>query len=337
MGLLQQIARCCQKSSNAKGARFFSDVITHVPAMERPSMSMIRNKLNLIQQSLQQNTALSNTQKAELSAVAEQLSQFELGRFLIKNQGALSGWWTYYCILGYRQYPISNPVEHFILEEAPTVLATRERFTHFQKAIRQTIMDRSQTSHSISVASIPGGMAADLLTLDCPVEPERCQLQFVNIDLDGSVFDLAKKLARDVDCSTPLECYCEDAWQLTQRNQFDVLASNGLNIYVSDRERVIALYKSFLKTLKPGGTLVTSTLTPPPGQSEACEWDFDNIDQAALAKQAGIFAHILQATWSNFCTVDEMMDRLSEAGLTDITVIPDSRRMFPTFVGIKPK
>ncbi|HGC5940592.1 TPA: hypothetical protein ACIZCU_001402 [Legionella pneumophila] len=60
-----------------------------------------------------------------------------------------------------------------------------------------------------------------------------------------------------------------------------------------------------------------------------------NIDQAALARQAGIFAQILQATWSNFCTTDEMTERLTEAGFVDIKVIPDSRNIFPTFVGHK--
>lgn len=79
---------------------------------------------------------------------------------------------------------------------------------------------------------------------------------------------------------------------------------------------------------------MTSTLTPPPSNAK-CEWNMKNIDQAALSRQAGIFAQILQATWSNFCTTDEMIGQLTEAGFKDIKVIPDSRNMFPTFVGHK--
>lgn len=55
----------------------------------------------------------------------------------------------------------------------------------------------------------------------------------------------------------------------------------------------------------------------------------------ALARQAGIFAHILQATWSNYCSTEDMVARLTEAGLVDVKVIPDNANIFPTFVGRK--
>jgi chemotaxis methyl-accepting protein methylase len=38
--------------------------------------------------------------------------------------------------------------------------------------------------------------------------------------------------------------------------EFDLISSNGLNIYVKDKEQVIALYQKFFDALKPGGTLV---------------------------------------------------------------------------------
>ena len=269
-----------------------------------------------------------------MSRDADQLSQTELGRFLIANNGALSGWWTYYCILGFRQYEITNPVERFLLEEAPVILATRERFGHFQSIMRQVIEKSCYETQPIKMASIPGGMAADLFTLDSNIDLRRCRLQFVNIDLDEAVFSLSQNLAKQLDCKIPLECRHEDAWSLSAKEEFELVASNGLNIYVPQREKVIALYESLLKTLKPGGTLITSTLTPPPPHA-SCEWNMGRIDQSALSRQAGIFAQILQATWSNYCTTEEMVARLTAAGLVDIKVIPDSRNMFPTFVGYK--
>jgi SAM-dependent methyltransferase len=309
-------------------------MLTHTPARERFSLNDVNDKLLAIQNGLRDHATLTPHAKMQLSIEAEQLSQTELGRFLITNNGALSGWWTYYCILGYRQSPITNPVEKFLLEEAPTVLATRERFGHFQTVMREVIEKSCHETKPIKMASIPGGMAADLLTLEPTINLNRCQLQFINIDLDEAVFSLAQELAKALNCKIPLECRHEDAWKLSAREEFDLVASNGLNIYVSEREKVIALYASLLKTLKPGGTLVTSTLTPPPNRAK-CEWNMRNIDQPALSRQAGIFAQILQATWSNFCTTDEMVERLTEAGFRNIKVIPDSRNMFPTFVGHK--
>lgn len=341
MKLLQQVAKHWRRWRFKERVRFFSDYIatggllTHVPAIERPSLETVQEKLVRIQAGLQNHATLTAIEKARLSIEAERLSEFELGRFLIANQGALSGWWTYYCILGFRERPITHPVERFLLEEAPTILATRERFGHFQRVMRQVIEEHSRLTSVIKVASIPGGMAADMLTTDVGIDPKRCQLQFVNIDLDASVFALAKKLSEDINTPVPLECRCEDAWSLTAKNEFDLVLSNGLNLYVPERKKVIALYESLLKTLKPGGTLITSALTPPPGLDVVCEWRRDKINSIALARQAGIFAHILQATWSNFCATEEMMARLSEAGIVNIRVIPDSRNMFPTFVGCK--
>ncbi len=340
MKLLQLLAQEWRRVAKSQ-ARLFSshiaekgELITHVAAGERPSLSAIADKLMRIQEGLKNQTTLSASERARLSKEAEHLSEFELGRFLIANQGALSGWWTYYCILGFKKKKITNPVERFLLEEAPIILATRERFGHFQNITRQLIETYSHTTPQIKIATMPGGMAADLLTLK-GINPARCQLQFVNIDLDASVFSLAQQLAAEMNCIVPLEFRKEDGWSLKAREEFDVVLSNGLNIYVPEREKVIALYESILKTLKPGGTLVTSALTPPLSMGASCEWRHDEIDKTALARQVGIFAHILKATWSNFCTTEEMFKRLQEAGFADIRVIPDRRNMFPTFIGHK--
>jgi SAM-dependent methyltransferase len=343
MSLLQHLARIWRQPASLKNKdRFFTSsasahkMLTHVPNQERPSFDMIKEKIGRIQCGIQNNLLLSSAEKMALSNEAKKLSEFEFGRFLIANQGGWSGWWTYYCILGYKQYRISNSLDRFLLEEAPTVLATRERFCHFQKVIKQVIDNNCHNTPTMKLASIPGGMAADLLTLDLEIDPKKCRLEFVNIDLDSSVFALAKNLAAVTKCKAAFTCQCQDAWSLDSKNEFDLVASNGLNIYVPERKKVIALYESIIKALKPGGTLVTSALTIPPHRKEPCEWNFANIDQTALARQAGIFAHILQATWSNFCTTQDMIARLTEAGIVDVHVIPDRGNIFPTFVGRKP-
>ena len=316
-------------------AKLMNGMLTHTPARERFSLEDIREKFTGIQSHLKNCVNLSSEEKMVLHAEAELLSQTELGRFLIMNDGAISGWWTYYCILGYKNYAITNLLEKFLLEEAPVFLATRERFGHFQSIIRQQIEENSAIDQPMKLATIPGGMAADLLTLDLSGDLNIDNLQFINIDLDDAVLSLAIDLAKQLNSEIPLTCYHEDAWALSAHEEYDLVASNGLNIYVPDREKVVALYKGLFATLKPGGTLVTSTLTPPPYDPQ-CEWHREKIDQVALARQASVFAQLLQATWSNFCTTPEMLSRLTEAGFVDIKVIPDLANIFPTFVGKKP-
>ena len=339
MKLLQRIAKEWTRFSTVGSNRFFSQnssngMLTHTPARERFSLQDIQDKLVSIQNGLKNNEILTSEAKQKLGVEAEQLSQTELGRFLIANNGGLSGWWTYYCILGFKQYEITNPVEKFLLEEAPVFLATRERFFNFQSVMRQVIEKSCLETQPIKMATIPGGMAADLLTLEPSIDLSRCRFQFVNIDLDAAVLTLSKELSKELGNNILLECRHEDAWSLSAKEEFDLVASNGLNVYVPQREKVVALYESLLKTLKPGGTLVTSALTPPLN-SPMCEWNKAKINETALARQAGIFAHILQATWANYCTTEEMIARLTEAGAVNIQVIPDSANIFPTFVGRK--
>lgn len=311
-----------------------SHMLTHTPAMERFSLKDIDVHLHAIQNRIDQNATLSPQQKSALHFEAEQLSLSEFGRFLIVNNGALSGWWTYYCILGFQHDVITNPVETFLLEASPVILATRERFQHFQSVLKNVIA-QCQSSQPIKIASIPGGMAADLLTL-LPVNPaQQSLLRFVNIDLDAAVFPLSHTLAKQVNCTVPLECRQADAWSLNTHNEFQVICSNGLNIYVPERDKVVALFASFFQALKPGGTLITSALTPPVSQDN-CEWHMEKIDLTALSRQTEIFAQILQAKWANFCTTQDMLARLTEAGFVDIRVIPDTRNIFPTFVSSKP-
>lgn len=40
--------------------------------------------------------------------------------------------------------------------------------------------------------------------------------------------------------------------ELKEKNAFDVITSNGLNMYESDPDRLVALYRRFFEALKPG-------------------------------------------------------------------------------------
>lgn len=269
----------------------------------------------------------NDTEKlALLLQILEELSQFELGRFLIKNK-SLSGYWTWYIILGFQNQLITSPLEKFIVTKAPTVLATQQRF-----AIFQSLLIKHIHSHS-SVCSIPCGMMADLLTLNLPQNIQEVRL--VGIDLDSAVFELAKALAKKLNVRHHYEFFKKDAWHLNIEEQFDVITSNGLNIYEKDDSKVIALYREMYLALKNQGHFICSALTLPPTLTHQCEWDMRKINSTDLATASLLFKNILQTTWANFRSSEKTCQQLQEAGFKNIEIIWDKQRMFPTFLAQK--
>lgn len=282
----------------------------------------IARELEQIKERLTAEFESDSEKLTSLLQTLEEFSQFELGRFLIKNK-SLSGYWTWYIILGFRNNTITSPVEKFFLEKAPVILATQQRFAIFQSLLMKHIKSNSV------VCSLPCGMMADLLTLNLPEGVK--QVRFVGIDLDSTVFDLAKALAKQLNVRNSCEFFTKDAWDLNIENEFDVITSNGLNIYEKDDSKVVALYKGMYRALKTNGHLICSALTPPPTMAQHCEWDMEQINKEDLATAATLMKTILQATWSNFRSSEKTCDQLREAGFGNIEIVWDKQKMFPTF------
>jgi SAM-dependent methyltransferase len=262
-------------------------------------------------------------------SLLEQLSTFELGRFLLENRG-LNAYWTHQLVT-YRQgaEPAGSlsPLEVRIFEKLPAVLATRERFGIFRQQL-QTLL-----KPGLALASIPCGLMGELLLLDYDGQSD---ITLTGIDLDQEALNGALALAKERGLADRLSLRCEDAWISGPGGEFDVLASNGLNIYEPDDARVKALYRSFFNALKPGGTLVASFLTPPPALSEESPWNLTEVDHESLALQHLMFVRIIEAKWSAFRTHAQTMAQLEEAGFVDIRFIDDRACMFPTVVAQKP-
>lgn len=259
----------------------------------------------------------------EEKELLKMLSSFELGQFLLKNKG-LNGYWTSYIISNGFEKGSVNPLENWILSKAPVVKATRERFGIFQKVIA-TYAKRNSV-----FASIPCGLMDDLLGLDCfQKEP----LQLVGIDLDDDSLKKAKENA-EIHQNKKVVFLKKDAWALDLHEEFDLITSNGLNIYEPDDEKVVLLYGEFYKALRAGGILVTSFLTPPPVLSHQSTWK--NIVPEDILKQKAIFKDIIQAQWQIFRTEEEVRNHLEKAGFEVLEVIYDSQGIFPTIVSRKP-
>lgn len=299
--------------------------LTHSGA-EKLSIEEIASELYSIKKRLETEFNDNPNKLSQLLQTLDALSEFELGRFLIKNK-SLSGYWTWYVIHGFNNHSIFSPIEKYLVRQAPVILATRERFTIFQMLLSKYIKSKS------AICSLPCGMMADLLTLD--VAQEINEVCFVGIDLDADIFDLAKDLAKELKVRAKYDFVCKDAWNLNIYNEFDVLTSNGLNLYESDDTRVVSLYRSMFDALKNKGYLICSTLTPPPTPTMPGEWNMEKINKKDLDTASTIFKTILQTTWANFRSSETTCAQLREAGFTNIEIYWDSQKMFPTFLSQK--
>jgi len=265
----------------------------------------------------------------EQIALANELSDFALGRFLLEHRG-LNAYWTHRLVTyrtGEATPGAMTALESRIFEALPAVLATRERFGIFCRTL-QALLVRGMT-----LASVPCGVMGELLLLDYAGLED---VELVGVDLDQAALDHAAALAAERGLAARVSLHRKDAWSLGVHGGFDVLTSNGLNIYEPDDGRVVALYRSFFEALKPGGKLVTSFLTPPPMLSPESPWDMTQIDRELLALQHLLFVRIIEAQWSAFRTHAQTESQLREAGFVDIEFIDDRARMFPTVVARKP-
>ncbi|WP_439891200.1 SAM-dependent methyltransferase [Ralstonia sp. 25C] len=264
----------------------------------------------------------------QLLSLADALAHCDLGRFLLRNRG-LNAYWTHQLVT-YRPgtLPASNAdnLEYQLFEKLPAVLATRERFGIFRDQLQALLRP------GMTAASVPCGLMGDLLLLDYRQLPG---VQLIGVDLDPAALVGAKALAAQHGLADRLSLYQQDAWHLHLYGSVDVLVSNGLNIYEPDDTRVTALYRGYLDALRPGGTLVTSFLTPPPVLSPDSPWNTSAIEPAALALQAQLFVKVIEAKWQTFRTHAQTSEQLRQVGFADIRFVDDQARMFPTVIARK--
>ena len=243
--------------------------------------------------------------------VLEELAAFPLGQFILLHRSA-NGFWTDYMI-NYKGHELANSVEEFILTKSPVVLAHRERFTIFQRILQENLKE------GVRLASVPCGLMRDLLGLDYSA---LSSYKLIGIDIDEEALQEAQKLASRLNIEN-VEFFQQDAWSTDCQEELDIITSNGLNVYESDRNRVIDLYKNFHSGLKPGGLLVVGVLTYPPGASEQTDWNMDLIPQDDLEMESLLHHDILDVKWGNFRHMDEIKKDFLDAGFSEVSVYLD--------------
>lgn len=280
--------------------------------------------LSQIRQKVIQRGDLPHATVARQLEILEQLSQFELGRFLIQHRCGLNGYWTHY--IAFSPKNCTALMEKFLLERSPLCKALQERVNHFQSAIQ------SELKEGGSYASIPCGLMGDFLLLDYS---HLRQFTLMGIDLDPESIAAAQQLAEEKGLASHAQFETSEAWGWKQKEKYDLISSNGLNFYEPKDERVIELYRIFHGALKPNGLLVTSFLTPPPNLVHRCEWKLDRISMEDILIQKIIFVDLLEARWQSFRSTDQTRSQLQQAGFQQIEIIPDTAGMFPTVLARK--
>ncbi|AUH70870.1 SAM-dependent methyltransferase [Legionella sainthelensi] len=255
----------------------------------------------------------------ETLELLNELASFSLGRFLLHNRG-LNGYWTSYIFRNNPDPGQSIELESWLLNQSLYVMA-RERFYLFQDEIRKRLKS------NMTLASIPSGLMDDLLFLDYSSYHD---IHLVGIDADSESLQFARQNANEQGFSLEqVTLMQKDAWDLAIDAQFDLLTSNGLNMYESCEKRLVALYQSFYKALKPDGTLLISFIPPPPQNIESL------ISSENFLKERAIFGDIVQINYLNFCTEANMKIQLKAAGFTIESVQYNEKGMAPVIVAKK--
>jgi len=264
----------------------------------------------------------------------DQLSKFDLGLFLIQN-GGVNGHWTHYILMHPRTSRLTgknnrgevfSDLEKNILDDFPSTVATQQRFDIFIQENQKAVKDRAK------LACIPCGMMGELLYLDYT---DINDFALVGIDIDFATMEHARNLACSRKLGDKIRLLQEDAWKLGISGEFDLISSNGLNIYVPEAAKVTELYKQFYQALVPGGKLVTSFVTYPPSFPDKTEWKMEYVDPEVLLLQRIVFIDILDAKFNCFMTTKQMTQSLGSIGFKDICIFQDKANIFPTLVARK--
>lgn len=246
---------------------------------------------------------------AEERALLVALTKFELGRFLLLN-GGLSGYWTSY-VFTHDGSDSESELERWLLQHS-TLVGIRQRFQ------RLSALVAGRLRPGLRVASVPCGLMDDVL---CQPADLLTGVEVVGVDIDEESLSLAADRAEHRGLSDRVGLRQGNAWALDLGRPVDLLLSNGLNLYESDPERLVALYRQFHDALVPGGELLVSylpPLPPPPESGRTAErvWAALGMSAADVRRDRAVFGDLLTASYLNITSTDELTVQLREAGLS---------------------
>ena len=308
---------------------------TKVEEIISHSVSETKLKISDYIEHIQQKKDLLSYSVEDTVTLVKELASFDFGRYMLKNKG-WNGFWTQYAIIKAPQIDKSklSELEYWILHNSPLCKATQQRYkffkTHLQYYLNQYKLDTNK-NQPYRMVSVPSGLMDDLLSLDF-TETTNVHLYGFDLDTKGiekateNVLQYSSSLQRN---NVQVSFTKSNAWELNSnediiKDKYDIVTSNGLNIYVHDENQVIELYRQFRSILKVGGILITSFIVPPQ------EWRPSNPDDAIKSKV--IFFEIIEFNTANYRTEDTKRKQLESVGFKIVDVIYDDQHIFPTII-----
>lgn len=294
----------------------------------------LEEQIQFLKQKIMLRGSLPHATVEQQLEVVDQLCEFPLGRYILEHKGA-NGFWTDYMMihpshgritgLNIEGKPFSK-LEDFLLNRSPVVVASQERYCIFQEILQNSLRE------GISIASIPCGLMQDILSLDFSMVSK---YRLVGVDIDEEALSLAQMAAQARRISS-LEIVRNDAWAISFENEFDVVRSNGLNVYEPDYEKVLDLYRAFFRALKPGGMLLVGVLTYPPEELKKSDWIIENLHPQDIIMERILHTDVLGIKWRNFRTAEELDKDFREVGFSEVSIHWDTNHVFPTIYARKP-
>lgn len=266
----------------------------------------------------------------EQMLIYEQLCEFEFGRWLLANRG-LNAYWSHYLIHFEEYYEGDiesqlHELEKEMLLKSPGVVAAKEIDSLRSQKLQNLL------KNDLTLASVPCGLMNDLLRLDIK---DYKGIKLVGIDADYNAIHLAKSNAFKHANESITTFINEDAWKLNIHNEFDVLCSAGLNMYVKEESKLLELYKKFYDAIKPEGCLLITSNTPPSDQEGHVFWNMNLIDMAEVRRQKVIYNDVIQVRQGLYPNENEIVQQLKSVGFNQVNIIHESRKMFPLFQAFK--
>ena len=259
--------------------------------------------------------------------IFNQLCEFEYGRWLLVNRG-LNAYWAAYLVYHdeIKNGKQLHALEKVMLEKSPGVLSSKDR------ANRNAGILQKMIKSNMTVASLPCAMMNDLLRLNLT---NLENLKLVGLDLDPAAIALAQENSKKFNKENLCTFKVADAFELNIENEFDILHSTGLNMYVQTEHELLKLYSNFYKAVKPGGFLIVTSNIPPKDENDSFVWSLGLREMSELPQQVLIFFDVIQIRQGMYCTKNQIINQLKNVGFINVDVDFDSRKMFLCFIAKK--
>jgi SAM-dependent methyltransferase len=310
----------------AKVVDYEKDNITHLKKWVAVESACACHK-----QKIRKNGDLPYITAEKLEDLVDEFVKFPVGQHILLTGGASGAWTDYMICYPWAQKDVASKMlalsrmEYFLIFESLSVVAQRELFLRSQKEAQKHVKE------GCTLLSLPCGVMRDLLTLDFSGAKD---YTLIGVDLDPESLNAAQALANELNISNT-QLIQDNAWEFILDTPVDFINSIGLNVYVSDRKRVTALYRQFYQALKPGGVLFTGVLTYPPEREKESDWKMSLIPPHHYEMEKILVDDILELHFENYRTMDEIREDFIEAGFSKVEIIPDQRCIFPAVIATK--